>query len=100
MGVAVEKETNGVKTRIVAFGDPDFCNNTFVDTGADLDLFMNSVNWLAEKEELNGIRSRDTSQSALMLSPALLRFVFLFFVVLVPLFFLGFGLWSYLRRRR
>lgn len=62
LGVSGENpETGG---RVVVFGDVDFATNASLQSEAfgNLDLFVNSVNWLAEEEELINIQSRGTTR--------------------------------------
>jgi ABC-type uncharacterized transport system involved in gliding motility auxiliary subunit len=47
---------------LVAVGDSDFVTNKWLQEG-NPDLFMNSVNWLAEEEELVSIRPKDQEQA-------------------------------------
>ena len=53
--------TNTVKTRIVVFGDADFPSNQLLSSQlpiANLDLFANSVSWLAGANDLVSIRPK------------------------------------------
>ena len=47
------------ETRIVAIGDSDFASNGWLGIPGNRDLFMNSVNWLAQQENMISIRPRD-----------------------------------------
>lgn len=48
----------GSKTRLVAVGDADFAADGQIDTAGNSDFFLNSINWLAEKEKLISISPR------------------------------------------
>ncbi len=52
------------KRRIVVFGDSDFVTNGYLGIPGNRDLFLNSVNWLAQQENLISIRPRDPERSA------------------------------------
>lgn len=43
--------------KFVIFGDSDFAKNLFIPTDDNKDLFLNSINWLAEDFELISVRS-------------------------------------------
>ena len=47
------------ETRIVVFGDSDFASNGALGVPGNRDLFLNTVNWLAQQENLIAIRPRD-----------------------------------------
>jgi hypothetical protein len=48
----------GGRARIVAFGDSDFASNRFLRTLYNLDLVVNSVHWLAEREPAITLRPK------------------------------------------
>lgn len=56
--------------RIVLFGDSDFASNGFLGMSGNIDLFMNSVGWLAEEEDLLSIRPREKSPQPVTLTQA------------------------------
>jgi ABC-type uncharacterized transport system involved in gliding motility auxiliary subunit len=65
VAVAVEKGGDAVgvevkSTRMVITGDSDMVANSALNMGlgANLDFFINSLNWLLEREALIGIASR------------------------------------------
>ena len=45
-------------TKLVVFGDSDFAKNKFFASSDNADLFLNSVNWLADDYELISIRPK------------------------------------------
>src|SRR5206468_7942670 len=47
------------ESRIVVFGDSDFVTNGYLGIPGNRDLFLNSVNWLAQQENLIAIRPKD-----------------------------------------
>ena len=53
------EDTQKPETRIVVFGDSDFASNGYLGIPGNRDLFLNSVNWLAQQENLISIRPRD-----------------------------------------
>jgi len=97
-----EDTTGAVKDvygKIVLIGDSDFANNTNFNLMGNRDLFLNTVNWLAEKANFVGVRAKSKNISPVTLTEAGARAVFWIPVVMVPAMVLmtGFGIYS--RRR-
>ena len=49
LGVAANKSEGDKEARLVVIGDSDFASNQFFGIQRNGDLFMNSVNWLAQE---------------------------------------------------
>ena len=47
------------ETRIAVFGDSDFVTNGYLGIPGNTDLFLNTVNWLAQQENLISIRPKE-----------------------------------------
>ncbi|MGQ9609760.1 MAG: GldG family protein [bacterium] len=93
IAVAVTKKVKDKEKRVlVVFGDSDFVSNNYLEQG-NPNLFMNSLNWLTEDEELISIRPKDTEQMAMVqkLTGKELRFVTLFSIFAVPIILLIIG---------
>ena len=58
------------KARLVVFGDSDFATNSASMRLGNLDLALNAIHWLSEKETLLGIEPRTPEQIVLTLSPS------------------------------
>jgi len=86
-------------TPLVVCGDSDFTANSSLTLGGNGDLFLNSVSWLAEEEELISIRPKPPVSRMLILSPGEARFVQYSSVVLLPLAVLAVGTVVWWRRR-
>ncbi|HMP73931.1 MAG TPA: GldG family protein [Kiritimatiellia bacterium] len=86
-------------SRLVVIGDSDFITNGGLG-GANLDFFLNSLNWLLDRETLLSIAPRPFSASALTLNRAQLRTLFGIVVLGIPgaVALAGF-LMAWLRRR-
>jgi len=92
-------ETPKPETRVAAIGDSDFAANGYLGIQGNRDLFMNTVNWLAQQENLISIRPRDPEDQRLTLTGAQQTFVVWGPIVVLPLAIAAVG-WTILRRRR
>lgn len=70
--------------RIVVFGDSDFAGNTYLSLSGNRDLFMNTLSWLAEEEDLIAIRPKERESKPVVLSYTQARVIFWTSVVLLP----------------
>lgn len=93
-------KTGDRKGGIVAYGTSAFIKNTYLNLSGNRDLFLNSLSWLAEEEELIAIRPREAKFTPLVLTATQARFAFWGAVVFPPLAIIGAGAAVALRRRR
>ena len=87
------------ETRLVVIGDSDFASNATVGIQGNRDMFLNTVNWLAQQENLISIRAREPEDRRLTLTAFQQRFVFWLSVLLLPAFSLSAGVYTWWRRR-
>ena len=87
------------QTRVAAIGDSDFAANGYLGIQGNRDLFLNTVNWLAEQENLISIRPRDPEDQRLTLTGAARTFVLWGPMLVLPLAIAVVG-FTVLRRRR
>lgn len=85
---------------IVAYGTSAFIRNMYVNLSGNRDLFLNSLSWLAEEEELIAIRPREARFTPLVLTASQARVAFWGTVIIPPLAVIGIGMAVALRRRR
>jgi ABC-type uncharacterized transport system involved in gliding motility auxiliary subunit len=78
-------------TRLIVIGDSDFSSNAHFKNGGNGDLFLNSVNWLAEEEHLISIRPKPYTFRKLLVNNNQLRFIRYSSVGLLPLLTLLLG---------
>jgi len=74
-----------VKARIVVFGTSNLAANQFLNVQGNRDLFLNTVSWLAEEEDLIAIRPKDTRQTPIFLTATQGQLIFWIPVVALPL---------------
>jgi ABC-type uncharacterized transport system involved in gliding motility auxiliary subunit len=90
----------GRSARLIVFGDSEFANNSFISLQGNGDLFLNTVSWLAEEEELIAIRPREGGGSGpVILTAAQQPLIFWLPVVVLPLTVFGVGTLVFVRRR-
>jgi ABC-type uncharacterized transport system involved in gliding motility auxiliary subunit len=87
------------ETRVAAIGDSDFAANNYLGIEGNRDLFMNTVNWLAQQESLISIRPREPSDSRLTLTANIRSALFLMSIFVIPALVLGAGVFTWWRRR-
>jgi gliding motility-associatede transport system auxiliary component len=95
-----ENPAKKVKARIVVAGSSLFADNKYFKLQGNGDLFMNSVSWLAEDENLIAIRPKSSKSQPIVLTGNQPLIILLVPVVLVPLGWIIAGVVVYLYRRR
>jgi hypothetical protein len=88
------------ETRIAVFGDLDFASDSLFAQGANSVLFVNTFNWLVEREELIEIEGHAPEQTKLTLADGEIYSLGAFVLLLMPGSALFLGIWIALRRRR
>jgi ABC-type uncharacterized transport system involved in gliding motility auxiliary subunit len=85
---------------LVAFGDSDFAMNKYLQQG-NPDLFMNSLNWLTEDENLISIRPKSQEEQSKIerLSGKEIRFVSYSSIFAIPLLLMLIGARVWWKRR-
>jgi ABC-type uncharacterized transport system involved in gliding motility auxiliary subunit len=87
------------ETRVAVFGDSDFAANQYLGIEGNGDLFMNTVNWLAQQESLIAIRPKEAADRRLTMTANHITGLFWLSIVLVPAIVLGSGVYAWWRRR-
>ncbi len=87
------------ETRVVAIGDSDFASNAYLGVEGNRDLFMNTVNWLAQQENLIAIRPKEAADRRVTITATGMNYMFLFSLVLIPAAVFGTGVYTWWRRR-
>lgn len=87
------------EARVVVIGDRDFASNQLLDSLYNRDLVMNSVLWLAEKEDEITIRSKAWTPPGHPLTIQQTLAYFYFFAFALPELLLLFGIHAWYRQR-
>jgi ABC-type uncharacterized transport system involved in gliding motility auxiliary subunit len=93
------EEGQEIGTRLVVIGDSDFAANRHFRNGNNADLFLSSINWLAEGEEIIAVDRKVLPIRRLILSPDQARFLHISSIGLLPLLMLVLGGYMWWRRR-
>ncbi len=72
-------------------GDSDFAANAYLGIEGNRDLFMNTVNWLAQQENLIAIRPREAADRRITLTANTSTGMFWITIVVIPAIVLGAG---------
>ncbi len=95
LGVSEERKEGSKTARLVVIGNSAFAANAFLTLQSNGDLFDNSVNWLAQDENLISIRPKSPTNRRLTLTLAQERLFYWFSIAMVPgiVFVTGVILW-------
>ncbi len=88
------------KARIVVFGSSQFASNRFFKIQGNSDLFMNTVSWLAEEEDLIAIRPKSEKAGPLVLTSRESTMIFVVVLMVVPIAWIIAGIFVYTLRKR
>jgi ABC-type uncharacterized transport system involved in gliding motility auxiliary subunit len=101
LNMAAAGENTATKGRVVVFGNSLFAINANFDVYGNGNFFMNSVDWVANKEELINLTTRQQTQR-IFLPPSDLGFLILavVMIVVIPGIVVFFGISSWIARRR
>ena len=71
LGVAASRKVDDKSARLVVIGDSDFATDQVLGgPGSDGDLFLNTINWLAQDENLISIRPKPETSRHITLTVA------------------------------
>jgi ABC-type uncharacterized transport system involved in gliding motility auxiliary subunit len=87
------------ETRVAVFGDSDFAANAYLGFAGNKDLFMNTIGWLSQQENLISIRPKEPDDRRLTLTSSQQAGIQWFALAGVPLLVFGSGIYSWWRRR-
>jgi len=92
---AQQPESVSALSRIVVVGDSDFATNSFFHIMGNGKLFLNTVNYLAARENLVGVEPRTRDLPRVNLTNRQVKGTFFLSVILIPalLAFIGFAVW-------
>jgi gliding motility-associatede transport system auxiliary component len=98
IAVLIEKSVKDKKLGIVLFGDSDFAKNGYFKNQGNADLFLNTINYLAEEEDLISIRPKEIDDRRVTLTQAEVTTIFYLVVIAIPLLVIIAGVVFYIKR--
>jgi ABC-type uncharacterized transport system involved in gliding motility auxiliary subunit len=87
------------EARIAVYGDSDFVSNGYLGIPGNRDLFLNTINWLAQQENLISIRPREAGSSTLNMTADAAQRIFWLSILIIPGLILAAGVQTWWRRR-
>jgi ABC-type uncharacterized transport system involved in gliding motility auxiliary subunit len=87
------------ESRFVTIGDSDFAANYAIRIQGNQDLFLNTINWLAQQENLISIRPKAPSDSHLTITARQATAVLWMSLLVVPALVFGTGVYTWWRKR-
>jgi ABC-type uncharacterized transport system involved in gliding motility auxiliary subunit len=101
VSLAVAAEDFETQSRLVAFGDSDFANDSNYFAYANGDLLINSVDWLTGQEDIINLTPKNsTLRNIIPLQPMALNIILLVTVILIPGLALLAGIYTWFNRRQ
>ena len=87
------------ETRVVAVGDSDFAANLAIGVQGNRDFFLNSLNWLAQQENLIAVRPRQPQDQRLTLTADQQNRIMILSLFIIPGLVFASGVYTWWRRR-
>ncbi|HCE04068.1 MAG TPA: hypothetical protein DEQ98_12610, partial [Acidobacteria bacterium] len=94
-----DESSNPPESRLAVIGDSDFATNGIVGIQGNRDLFLNTISWLAQQENLIAIRPREPDDRRLTLTADQQWRVSLLLLLFIPAAALSAGVYTWWRRR-
>jgi ABC-type uncharacterized transport system involved in gliding motility auxiliary subunit len=98
IGVLVEKSVGDQNLSLAIYGDSDFAINGYWNNQGNGDLFLNTINYLAEEEDLISIRAKDYDDRRVTLTQANINMILYLVVIAFPVLVVIAGVVFYIRR--
>jgi gliding motility-associatede transport system auxiliary component len=87
------------ETRVAVFGDSDFAANAGLGIQGNRDLFLNTIGWLSQQENLIAIRPKEADDRRITLTATQQNNILWLSLVIIPAVIFGSGVYSWWRRR-
>jgi ABC-type uncharacterized transport system involved in gliding motility auxiliary subunit len=100
IAVVIEKKMGDDKMSLVIFGDSDFAKNGYWNNQGNSDLFLNTINYLAEEEDLISIRPKEIDDRRVTLTQADVKTLFYLVVIAIPVLVIISGVVLYIKRAK
>ena len=87
------------ETRVAVIGDSDFAANGTLGVPGNRDLFMNTIGWLSQQDNLISIRPKDADDRRITLTATQESNIFWLSLLIIPGFVFGAGVMTWFKRR-
>ena len=87
------------ETRVVVIGDSDFAANGGLGIQGNRDLFMNTLGWLSQQENLISIRPKEPDDRRITLTATQQANITWLSLLIIPACVFGTGVYTWWRRR-
>lgn len=87
------------KAQVLVIGDSDFASDAYIRNSGNNDLFLNTVNWLAEEEDMVTIRPKEIDDRRVNLTAKDSKKILYSSVFGLPLLIIILGIFIYYRRK-
>jgi ABC-type uncharacterized transport system involved in gliding motility auxiliary subunit len=87
------------ETRVAVVGDSDFVANGSLGVSGNKDLFMNTIGWLSQQENLISIRPKEPDDRRITLTATQQSNITWLSLLIIPGFVFGTGIYTWWRRR-
>ncbi|HEX3702556.1 MAG TPA: Gldg family protein [Vicinamibacterales bacterium] len=94
-----ESEPPKPETRVAVIGDSDFAAKSTLGIQGNRDLYMNTIGWLSQQENLISIRPKEPDDRRVTMTAAQQTNVMILSLFLIPLCIFGTGVYTWWRRR-
>jgi len=92
-------DTPKPETRVAVIGDSDFAANGTLGVPGNRDLFMNTIGWLSQQDNLISIRPKEPDDRRITLTATQESNIFWLSLLIIPGFVFGAGVMSWWKRR-
>jgi len=99
IGVAASRKKGDASARLVVLGNSAFAANQWISTQRNGDLFFNTINWLAQDENLISIRPKPAANRRVTLTQAQAVWLQWFDLLILPGLFILSGIFIWWKRR-
>lgn len=98
----VRRRENQEESRLILFANPNFVQNSEIQSGFNRELFLGAVDYLTERDQAQFIRPRSFQSSTLDLTDSQRMGVFFASIFLFPqlIMLFGLGVWTFRRSRQ
>jgi ABC-type uncharacterized transport system involved in gliding motility auxiliary subunit len=95
----LDPEAPKPETRVVVVGDSDFAANAGLGIQGNRDLFLNTIGWLSQQENLIAIRPKNPEDRRITLTATQQSNITLLSLLVIPACIFGTGIYAWSRRR-